>query len=36
VKEFIETSHVHVARIVAALTRTAPPVDAAPYELPEA
>ena len=35
VKEFIETSHVHVARIVAALTRTAPPVEAPSYELPE-
>lgn len=36
VKEFIETSHVHVARIVAALTRTAPPVETPSYELPEA
>jgi thioredoxin reductase (NADPH) len=35
VKEFIETSHVHVARIVAALTRTAPPSEAPVYELPE-
>ena len=35
VKEFIETSHVHVARILAALTRTAPPVEAPSYELPE-
>ncbi len=35
VKEFIETSHVHVARIVAALTRTAPPLEAPSYELPE-
>jgi len=35
VKEFIETSHVHVARIVAALTRTAPPMEAPSYELPE-
>ncbi|HEU4888711.1 MAG TPA: NAD(P)-binding domain-containing protein [Thermoanaerobaculia bacterium] len=35
VKEFIETSHVHVARIVAALTRSAPPVEAPAYELPE-
>jgi thioredoxin reductase (NADPH) len=35
VKEFIETSHVHVARIVAALTRTAPPAEAPSYELPE-
>jgi thioredoxin reductase (NADPH) len=35
VKEFIETSHVHVTRIVAALTRTAPPVEAPSYELPE-
>jgi thioredoxin reductase (NADPH) len=36
VKEFIETSHVHVARIVAALTRTAPPAQSPAYELPEA
>jgi thioredoxin reductase (NADPH) len=36
VKEFIETSHVHVARIVAALTRTAAPAEAPAYELPEA
>jgi thioredoxin reductase (NADPH) len=36
VKEFIETSHVHVARIIAALTRSAPPVEAPAYELPEA
>lgn len=36
VKEFIETSHVHVARIVAALTRTAPPRDERTYDLPEA
>jgi thioredoxin reductase (NADPH) len=36
VKEFIETSHVHVARIMAALTRTAPPKEAPSYELPEA
>ena len=35
VKEFIETSHVHVARIMAALTRTAPPSEAPSYELPE-
>jgi thioredoxin reductase (NADPH) len=35
VKEFIETSHVHVARIVAALTRTAPPAEMPSYELPE-
>ena len=35
VKEFIETSHVHVARIVAALTRTAPPEEVPSYELPE-
>jgi thioredoxin reductase (NADPH) len=35
VKEFIETSHVHVTRIIAALTRTAPPVEAPSYELPE-
>jgi thioredoxin reductase (NADPH) len=36
VKEFIETSHVHVARIVAAMTKTAAPIEAAAYELPEA
>lgn len=36
VKEFIETSHVHVARILAALTRSAPPAEARKYELPEA
>jgi thioredoxin reductase (NADPH) len=36
VKEFIETSHVHVARIVAALTRTAAPAEGPSYELPEA
>lgn len=36
VKEFIETSHVHVARIVAALTRSAPPAEMPSYELPEA
>jgi thioredoxin reductase (NADPH) len=35
VKEFIETSHVHVARIMAALTRSAPPVEAPSYEMPE-
>ncbi len=35
VKEFIETSHVHVARIVAALTKSAPPVEAPSHELPE-
>jgi thioredoxin reductase (NADPH) len=35
VKEFIETSHVHVARIVAALTRTAPPMEAPSFEMPE-
>jgi thioredoxin reductase (NADPH) len=36
VKEFIETSHVHVDRIVAALTGERPPAIAAPeYELPE-
>jgi thioredoxin reductase (NADPH) len=36
VKEFIETSHVHVARIVAALTRTKPPREGAGWELAEA
>jgi thioredoxin reductase (NADPH) len=36
VKEFIETSHVHVDRIVAALTRSAPPHEVAGWELPEA
>ena len=35
VKEFIETSHAQVARIVAALTGTAPPWEAPSYELPE-
>ena len=36
VKEFIETSHVHVDRIVAALTGERPPaVEAPQYELPE-
>jgi thioredoxin reductase (NADPH) len=36
VKEFIETSHVHVDRIVAALTSSAPPREVAGWELPEA
>lgn len=35
VKEFIETSHVHVDRIVAALTGAAPPAATASYEMPE-
>lgn len=36
VREFIETSHVHVDRIVAAVTGETPPAVAAPhYELPE-
>ena len=36
VKEFIETSHVHVDRIVAAVTGSQPPaVEAPEYELPE-
>ncbi|MGH9457589.1 MAG: NAD(P)-binding domain-containing protein [Thermoanaerobaculia bacterium] len=36
VKEFIETSHVHVARIVAALAGEAPPEGEAPrFEVPE-
>ncbi|HVT42849.1 MAG TPA: NAD(P)-binding domain-containing protein [Thermoanaerobaculia bacterium] len=36
VKEFIETSHVHVGRILAALTGAPPPPDAQPeYEIPE-
>jgi len=35
VKEFIETSHVHVARIMAALTRTVPPAESPAYETPE-
>jgi thioredoxin reductase (NADPH) len=36
VKEFIETSHVHVGRIVAAIRGTAPPDDAtAAYDMPE-
>jgi bacillithiol disulfide reductase len=36
VKEFIETSHVHVDRIVAAVTGARPPrVEAPEYELPE-
>jgi hypothetical protein len=36
VKAFIETSHVHVDRIVAALTGRPAPTEPAPhYELPE-
>lgn len=35
-REFIETTHVHVDRIVAALTRSAPPPEAVRYETPEA
>ena len=35
VKEFIETSHVHVDRIVAALTGRTPPVTTAAFEMPE-
>jgi len=36
VKEFIETSHIHVDRIVAALTGAPPPEEGVPdYELPE-
>jgi thioredoxin reductase (NADPH) len=35
VKEFIETSHVHVDRIVAALTGAAAPGEGAVYEMPE-
>jgi len=36
VKEFIETSHIHVPRILAALTGGSPPTALAPaYELPE-
>ena len=37
VREFIETSHVHVGRIVAALKSEPPPDKKTPeYELPEA
>ncbi|MGA7616102.1 MAG: NAD(P)-binding domain-containing protein [Thermoanaerobaculia bacterium] len=35
VKEFIETSHIHVERIVAALTGSAPPGDEKAYDQPE-
>jgi thioredoxin reductase (NADPH) len=35
VKEFIETSHVHVERIVAAITGAAAPVEPAEYDMPE-
>lgn len=36
VREFIETSHVHIGRIIAALTGAPPPEIAAPdYDLPE-
>lgn len=35
VKEFIETTHVHVDRIIAALTGRVPPVEAPSYEMPE-
>jgi thioredoxin reductase (NADPH) len=35
VKEFIETSHVHVERIVAALTGAALPASGPAYEMPE-
>jgi thioredoxin reductase (NADPH) len=35
VKEFIETSHIHVDRIVAALTGARSPASAAEYEMPE-
>ncbi|MFN2240049.1 MAG: NAD(P)-binding domain-containing protein [Thermoanaerobaculia bacterium] len=36
VKEFIETSHVHVERILASLRGEPPPTDSAPdYEMPE-
>ncbi|HEV7919580.1 MAG TPA: NAD(P)-binding domain-containing protein [Thermoanaerobaculia bacterium] len=35
VKAFIETSHVHVERILAALTGARPPADEAAYEMPE-
>ncbi|HKO56754.1 MAG TPA: NAD(P)-binding domain-containing protein [Thermoanaerobaculia bacterium] len=34
-KEFIETSHVHVERILAALTGAAPPAAEAAYAMPE-
>ena len=34
-KEFIETSHVHVERIVAALTGSAPPAPRPEHEMPE-
>lgn len=35
VKEFIETSHVHVDRIMAVLTGSRPPAAPAPFEMPE-
>lgn len=35
VKAFIETSHVHVERILAALTGAKPPAAEVPYEMPE-
>lgn len=35
VKEFIETAHVHVERIVAALTGAAPPAERVLFEMPE-
>jgi thioredoxin reductase (NADPH) len=35
VKEFIETSHVHVERIVAAITGAAAPLEPAEYDMPE-
>ena len=35
VKEFIETAHVHVGRIVAAITKTQPPVTDVTYAMPE-
>lgn len=35
VREFIETAHVHVDRIVAALTGAAPPAEHARFEMPE-
>ena len=34
-KEFIETSHIHVDRIVAALTGAAPPEEREVFEMPE-
>ena len=34
-KAFIETSHIHVDRIVAALTGAPPPAEQAPFEMPE-